>query len=298
MPARTVRSPTPIDLRLTLGRLAHGRGDPTTRIGRGEVCRALRSPDGPAAVRFAAAGDLVEVEAWGVGAAWALERAHAWCGVLDDVADFDPAPGLVRHLWRRHPGLRMPRTELVTEHLIPVICEQKVTGAEARRAYRRLTLALGERAPGPLGLMLPPDPERVATMPYYGFHPFGIEQRRATTIRQACRRASWLDAAAHLPLEVAKARIGALPGVGPWSVAEVSRVALGDADAVSVGDFHVPNLVAWVLAGEPRGTDERMLELLEPFRPHRGRVQLLIETGHVRPPAYGPRMAQRSIARS
>jgi len=179
-----------------------------------------------------------------------------------------------------------------------VICEQKVTGAEARRAYRRLTHALGEPAPGPLGLTLPPDPERLAATPYYELHPFGIEQRRATTIREVCRRASWLDAAADLPLEEAKARIGALRGIGPWSVAEVARVGLGDADAVSVGDFNVPNLVAWVLAHEPRGSDERMLDLLEPYRSHRGRVQLLIEAGHVRPPAYGPRMEPRSFERS
>lgn len=298
MPTRTVRSRHPIDLRLTLGPLAHGRGDPTTRIGHGEVRRALRSPDGPAAVRFAAAEDRIDVEAWGPGAPWVLERAPAWCGALDDAAGFDPPPGPVRRLWRRHRGLRMPRTGLVTEHLIPVICEQKVTGAEARRAYRRLVLALGEPAPGPLGLTLPPDPERLGAMPYYELHPFGIEQRRATTIREVCRRAGWLDAAGDLPLEDAKARIGMLRGIGPWSVAELARVGLGDADAVSAGDFHVPNLVAWVLAREPRGSDERMLELLEPFRPHRGRVQLLIEAGRARPPAYGPRMEPRSIERS
>jgi 3-methyladenine DNA glycosylase/8-oxoguanine DNA glycosylase len=298
VPARTVRSRHPIDLALTLGPLAHGRGDASTRIGRGEVHRALRSPDGPAAVRFTSAGeDRVEVEAWGDGAAWVLERAPAWCGALDDDGGFDPPAGPVRNLWRRHRGLRMPRTGLVAEHLIPAICEQKVTGTEARRAYRRLTLALGEPAPGPLGLTLPPHPARLASMPSYAFHPFGIEQRRAAVIREVGRRATWLDAAADLPLEDAKARIGLLRGIGPWSVAEVARVGLGDADAVSVGDYHVPNLVAWVLAREPRGTDDRMLELLEPYRPHRGRVQLLIEAGRARPPAFGPRMEPRSIER-
>jgi 3-methyladenine DNA glycosylase/8-oxoguanine DNA glycosylase len=100
-----------------------------------------------------------------------------------------------------------------------------------------------------------------------------------------------------LPLEDARARLGAFRGIGPWTVAEVSRLSLGDADAVSIGDYHVPNIVAWALAGEPRGTGERMLALLEPYRPHRGRVLLLLEASGIRPPAFGPRMEARSIHR-
>jgi 3-methyladenine DNA glycosylase/8-oxoguanine DNA glycosylase len=260
-----------------------------------DVVRASRTPDGPVSVRFLAAADHVEVEAWGPGAAWLLERAPDWCGALDDLAGFDPSPGPVREAWRRNSGLRIPRTGLVTERLIPVVLEQKVTGAEARRAYRRLTLALGEPAPGPLELVLPPDPSRVAELGYEAFHPFGVERRRADVVRAACARTAWLDASAGLPLDQAKSRIGLLHGVGPWSVAEVARTALGDADAVSVGDFHLPNLVAWALAREPRGTDARMLELLEPYRPHRGRAQLLLEATGIRAPAFGPRMEIRAI---
>jgi 3-methyladenine DNA glycosylase/8-oxoguanine DNA glycosylase len=297
MPTRRVSTPRPIDLRATLGPLVRGAGDPTMRMAGGSIERASRTPDGPVAVRFTPVGGAIEVEAWGAGAGWLLDRAEAWCGALDDDAGFDPPAGPVRELWRRHRGLRIPRTELVTERLIPVILEQKVTGSEARRAYRRLVRALGEPAPGPLGLTLPPAPARVASLPYYAFHPFGVERRRADVLRAVCARSARLDAAAELPLDEAKARIGLLHGIGPWSVAEVARTALGDADAVSVGDFHVPNLVAWALAREPRGTDERMLELLEPYRPHRGRVQLLIESGGIRAPAFGPRMEVRSIDR-
>src|SRR2546423_13016300 len=84
-------------------------------------------------------------------------------------------------------------------------------------------------------------------------------------------------------------RLRALPGGGSWSVAEGAMVALGDADAGAVGDYHLPHQVAWALAGEPRGDDARMLELLEPFRPHRGRVLRLIEVAGPRPPPPGPR---------
>jgi 3-methyladenine DNA glycosylase/8-oxoguanine DNA glycosylase len=266
------------------------------RVSRGEVVRASRTPEGPVTVRFREAEGGIEVGAWGAGSAWVLERADAWCGALDDISGFDPAGGIVREAWRRNRGLRIPATGLVTERLVPVILEQKVTGLEARRAYRAMTLALGEPAPGDLGLRLPPDPERLATLAYERFHPFGVERRRAEVIREVAHKRAWLDTAAELPLDEARARIGAMRGIGPWSVAEVARLSLGDADAVSVGDFHVPHLVAWALAGEPRGTDEQMLELLEPFAPHRGRVQLLLERSGLGAPKYGPRMEVRSIA--
>jgi 3-methyladenine DNA glycosylase/8-oxoguanine DNA glycosylase len=297
VPIRTVSTPRPIELRSTLGPLQRGKDDPTMRSGPGVVARASRTPEGPVAVRFAETADGVDVEAWGPGAGRLLERAPAWCGAFDDDDDFDPPKGLVRELWRRKRGLRIPATGLVTERLIPVILEQKVTGPEARRAYRRLANALGEPAPGPLELTLPPDPARIADLPYHAFHPFGVERRRAELLRFLCSRSAWIDEVTDLPLGEATTRLGSIPGIGPWTVAEVARIALGDADAVSVGDYHVPNLVAWALAREPRGTDERMLELLEPYRPHRGRTQLLLESSGIRAPAYGPRMEPRAIDR-
>jgi 3-methyladenine DNA glycosylase/8-oxoguanine DNA glycosylase len=291
--------PAEIDLEATFFPMRRGRGDPTTRIGRGEVWRASRTPEGPASARFAAEPGGVRVQAWGQGAGWVVERAAEWIGLADGTEAFDPPPGVVREAWRRHRGLRIPRTGLVAEHLIPSILEQKVTGLEARRAYRRLTLALAEPAPGPrdVRLVLPPDPARVAALPYYSMHPFGIERRRADVIRSVCGRAGWIDAAAALPLDEANARLRSVRGVGPWTVAEVARLGLGDADAVSIGDFHVPDVVAWTLAGRPRGTDAEMLELLEPYRPFRGLVQLLLERSGARAPAFAPRMDVREIER-
>ena len=87
----------------------------------------------------------------------------------------------------------------------------------------------------------------------------------------------------------------AFPGIGQWTAAEVARTALGDKDAVSVGDYHLPSLVAWALAGERRADDARMLELLEPYRGQRARVIRLLEVSGVGPPRRGPRMTPRSI---
>src|SRR4029079_5825019 len=91
--------------------------------------------------------------------------------------------------------------------------------------------------------------------------------------------------------EPAKRRLRALPGFGPWTSALVAMSAVGDADGVPVGDLHLPSMVTWALAGEPRGTDERMLELLESFAGHRGRVIRLLKSSGIRAPRFGPKLA-------
>jgi 3-methyladenine DNA glycosylase/8-oxoguanine DNA glycosylase len=88
-----------------------------------------------------------------------------------------------------------------------------------------------------------------------------------------------LEETVSLPLEAAYRRFTAITGVGPWTAARIGLIALGDPDAVTVGDLHLPHVVSWALAGERRGSDERMLQLLEPFRPHRGRVIRLLLAG-------------------
>jgi 3-methyladenine DNA glycosylase/8-oxoguanine DNA glycosylase len=190
--------------------------------------------------------------------------------------------------------LRLPRSGRVFHALVPSVFEQKITGTEALRAYAALLRAYGEPAPGPAGLLLAPDPAILADLPYHAYHPIGIERRRAEVVRRAATRAAWLEASA-TPAEAAL-RLTSLPGIGPWTAAEVVRSAFGDPDAVSVGDYHLPNMVAWALAGERRADDARMLELLEPYRGQRGRVQRLLEVGRVGAPRRGPRTVPRRIA--
>jgi 3-methyladenine DNA glycosylase/8-oxoguanine DNA glycosylase len=245
------------------------------------------------------AGDGLVVRGWGAGAGWALDRASSLLGLHDDPAALDalhPPHRLVAELARRFAGVRLPRTERVVEALVPAILEQKVTGGEAGRVYRALVLAHGEAAPGPFGLRLQPAPERLGAMPYYAFHPLGLERRRAETLRRVGATASRLEDLAGVPLPEARVRLAAVVGVGPWTVGEVTRMALGDPDAVSVGDFHLPSLVAFALAGEPRADDARMLELLGPYRGQRGRVVRLLEASGIEAPKRGPRMPTRSIA--
>ncbi len=295
MTARRIRLRTPLDLATTLGPLQHGRGDRTIRLTRGEAWLAIRTACGPATLRLVHATDaMLEVDAWGDGADVAMASVPELIGEADEPDRLVAQHPVVRDLQRRHTGLRMPTTRRVFAALLPSILEQKVTGTEAFRSYAALLRAHGEPAPGPGDLLLAPTPERIAALPYWAFHPLGVERRRADVIRRAARRAAWLDASA--TAEEARRRLTSLVGIGAWTAAEVLRSAFGDPDAVSVGDFHIPSSVAWALAGEPRATDERMLELLEPYRGQRGRVQRLLEVGRVTAPRYGPRLSPRSIA--
>ncbi|MCU1461606.1 MAG: hypothetical protein JWO37_1681 [Acidimicrobiales bacterium] len=289
-----------IDLRRSLGPMARW---PAMRVGRDGIWRATNTPDGPATthVWVDRNGD-VRMRAWGPGASWAGAGLPALAGAGDDVGGFGDVAArhpLVADLARRMPGLRMPRTRQVFEALVPTVIEQKVTGHEARRSYARLVRTLGRPAPGPgaaLGLVVPATADVWAATASWVFHRAGVERRRADTVRVAATYARRLDEAASLPMEAARRRLTALPGVGPWTAAEVAQIALGDADAVSVGDYHIPNTVAWALAGVARGDDDRMLELLEPFRPHRGRVVRLIEAAGIGAPKFGPRRPIDSIA--
>jgi 3-methyladenine DNA glycosylase/8-oxoguanine DNA glycosylase len=296
MRTRRIELRAPLDLAGTLGPLAHGRGDRTTHLATSEAWLAFRTPVGPATLHLALEGPmLVRARAWGAGASAALANAPALIGEDDRPEDFVARHPILRRLQRTHPGLRLPRSGRVLHALLPTILEQKVTGTEAFRAYAALLRRYGEPAPEPgPGLLLPPAPSVLAGLPYHAFHPLGVERRRAEVIRRAAARAGWLEAA--IDAGEASRRLTSLPGIGPWTAAEVVRSAFGDPDAVSVGDYHVPSSVAWALAGEPRADDARMLELLEPYRGQRGRVQRYLEVGRVTAPRYGPRMPPRRIA--
>jgi 3-methyladenine DNA glycosylase/8-oxoguanine DNA glycosylase len=258
-----------------------GFGDPCLRVLPDGVWRATRTPGGLATQRLREVRTgAIEVEAWGPGAVWLVERAPALCGALDRPEDFRPEQPLLRHLTRAHPGLRIGRTDAIFETALFVTLEQKIATREAWRNWRLMVRALGEPAPGPRqDLWAPPTPERVAATPYEVFHRFGIERRRAETLRRLAVVARRLEETAGLALETAYRRFQAIIGVGPWTAARIAMLAMGDGDAVFPGDLHLPHLVTSALAGEQRGSDERMLELLEPYRGHRARVVRLLLAG-------------------
>lgn len=285
---RTVPIEGPLDLRRTLGPL-HGSFDDKG------WWFASRTPIGPATLHIARTGQNLHGRAWGEGAALLLDRVDSIAGLDDDPAAFRTGHPIVGELHRVNPGLRMGRTNQVFAHLIVAVVGQKVTGVEAARAMRGLRRSFSEPAPGPKpDLWLPPDPERMAQLPYWQFHELHLEKKRADTLRRAASDAVAIDCLAKTGVEVAASHLLRLPGIGAWTVAETLSRSHGDPDQVSVGDYHLKNIVVHHLTGRPKGTDHEMLELLEEFRPHRGRVvRLLHSLGHA--PKFGPRMAPRQI---
>ena len=292
---RTLDLPFPIDLPRTFFGVRRGTHDPTCRFRDDGIWRTTRSPAGPATMRLVPDGGQVHVEAWGEGAEAVVDLAPSLVGCLDDATGFDPDHPVVARLWRDLSAVRVPRTAAVTETLINVVMEQRVTTFEARRAQQQLVERWSEPAPGPTDLMLPVDPEVLAGIAYYDLHVIGVERKRADTLRRVAATARRLDALVALPVAEAHQRLTTVVGVGAWSAAETALVALGDADAVPVGDAHLPSSVTWALTGEAVDDDQAMLSALEPFAGHRGRVIRLIMAANLAPPRTGPRYAPRDI---
>jgi 3-methyladenine DNA glycosylase/8-oxoguanine DNA glycosylase len=285
----------PLDLLATTFPLRQGLDDPTVRVGGGGIWRALRTAAGPATLHLRVDGDELEAAAVGPGARAALDLAPALAGLNDRPVQLHIRHPALAEARRRNPGLRLTAGTSVFDALVWVVLAQKVVGLDARRAYCDLVRRVGDPAPGGDGLLLPPDPVRLARTPYWTFHECNVERRRATTIVGAAHRGGALDRLAHLPAEEARSLLRTLPGVGQWTAAEVTAVSHGDPDAVPLGDFHVPNVVAYALAGEARATDERMLELLEPYAGQRGRVIRLLMSAGRGAPRYGPRLSRQDI---
>ncbi|MFD7817086.1 DNA-3-methyladenine glycosylase family protein [Streptomyces sp. NPDC059785] len=295
---RTWTPDGPLDLGLVLGPLRRGPGDPTFRATPdGSVWRACRTPAGPGTLRVALRGGAADAEAWGPGAEWLLDRLPDLLGASDDPSAFAPRHRLVALARHRRPGLRLTRTGLVLESLIPSILEQKVTADEAYRAWRLLVRQFGEPAPGPAPdrMHVMPDPRTWAMIPSWEWHRAGVDNKRASTILRAVRVAARLEEAVLLDPPRAQARLELVSGIGPWTSAEVVQRSHGAADSVTTGDLHLPRIVGYALAGDRDADDAVMLSLLEPYAGQRHRAARLILLSGRTPPRRRPKMPRTDI---
>jgi 3-methyladenine DNA glycosylase/8-oxoguanine DNA glycosylase len=287
VPASTDRALADLPMRLRW--YVAGRHDPTTRLGPGAFARAMWTPDGAATVLASWGDGTFAVRAWGPGAERGRSTVAAMAALDGRAALLPDVHPLVTESARRHRGLWAGASGDLYHALLPTIIEQRITSGAAKRQWRQLCERLGEPAPGPLALLLPPRPEVLAGRPPWWFHPFGIETKRARALVAVAEVADRLwDWARRPPAEVA-GLLSLVRGVGPWTIGSVLGPACGDEDAVAVGDYHLPDLVAWNLAGEARADDARMLSLLEPYRGQRGRVIRLVALLGRHAPAFGPR---------
>ena len=297
---RTLACAEPLDVALTFGPLVRGRRDPSSRIVGDRWIHAMRSPEGAVTLSLHADRSRAQVQfkAWGPGRAWIVEHAPDIAGTRDRPAAFVPTHPLVAALHRRRPGLRMIRLGAVRDVALATTIEQRVTTVEARRSWQVLVRRHGGPAPGVHDLFLPPSDEALGALADWEWRLIGIEGRRAAAMRGIARDACGLDRAIAAGDAVLERRLLGLRGVGPWTVAHVMHIAAGDADAVPVGDWHLPGHVGLALAGDARADDARMLELLEQFRPHRGRALRLILAGTHAPPRRASRARIHDVMRA
>lgn len=313
-----VRLDGPADLMGTLFPLRRGHGDPTLQRPLdggpwGDLWRTQRTPAGPATLRLTVeestqVASCVRVRAWGPGAAWSAGQAGELLGQGDDWAGFDgllgrlagepsdpaaPAASALAAVRRRRRGLRLLRTGIVLESAVAAVLEQKVTGVEARRAWRRLIRQYGEVPPGPApeGMRVLPDAEGWRSIPDHDWHLAGVGPQRMRTIRRLAAVAPALERTLALGRggEAVARALCSIPGVGEWTAAEITQRAHGDPDAISVGDYHLAHVVCHWFTGE-RGEDADMLRLMAPFAGHRQRVVRLITASGVAEERRGPKM--------
>jgi 3-methyladenine DNA glycosylase/8-oxoguanine DNA glycosylase len=285
------------DLTATVSVFSRGGDGPCFRRDASGVWLTMRTPLGGATLwmrqrRGAGEGGEVDARAWGPGRAWAIERVPHLCGEDDDWSDLDVSSSpLLSEVLRRNPGIRLSSGGLVFEMLVPSIIEQKVTVVEAWGAWRRLVRRHGEPAPGPApeGMFVVPGPEAWRFVPSWEWHAAGVDPRRSQTVVRASRVADAIDRSADVGAVEAARRLQSLPGIGVWTSAEVTLRAHGDADAVSVGDYHLAATVGTALTGEAVD-DDGMLALLAPWAGQRQRVLRLIERSGIRKPRRGPRI--------
>ena len=284
-------------LEACLAQLLRGPADPTLRRTPSGWWRAARSPYGPGLQRLVRSGDDVVVTCWGPGAHWLADQAPRLLGSADDATTFDPGPHrIVAEAHRHRPWLRLGRTDLVLEALAPTSIEQVVTGKEAFRAQRLLLQRFGERPDGPArdaahpayGMRLPLSAEQWLAVPGWEFLRAGVEARRTRAIVAGARSSRSLERlASDAYTGDTDTALRSLPGVGPWTSATVRQRAMGDPDAWSIGDYHVGRNISFALVGEQLD-DDAVTELLEPYRGHRYRVEVLLARVPG-PERHGPR---------
>jgi 3-methyladenine DNA glycosylase/8-oxoguanine DNA glycosylase len=288
----------PVDVAATLGLLRRGTADPAHLLdAAGVFWWACATPDGDGTLALRALRGVVTARAWGPGAEWLLDRVPALLGDGDDwsALDLGGQPRL-RDVARARPGLRLPATGLVMDSLVPAVLEQRVTGREAWRAWRLLLRRFGRPAPGPaLGLRVLPPAPTLLDIASWDWHRLGVDAQRQRAIRAAATVAPRLEDCVAMDRAAALARLRIVPGIGEWTAAETMQRAVGHPDAVSVGDYHIKDLVVHFLTGRPRGDDAEMLRLLEPWAGQRQRVVRLIELSGVGKPRFGPRLSPADI---
>ncbi|WP_434993451.1 DNA-3-methyladenine glycosylase family protein [Arthrobacter sp. Ld5] len=296
----------PYSLARTIGTLQCGPHDPSFIVEGPDHWLAFRTADGPVTLALRQRGSLnesrVQARAWGPGAACALASVPRLLGADDDWSTFDASefratlPDLARKGRYLAPGMRLPSSGRMLDTVARAVLEQRVTGIEAKRAWRYLLVRYGDAAPGagdvaPAALRLPPTAEQWRRVPSWDWHKAGVDAQRSSTILKAAHVASGLERLASLPGgDAVRTGLRSVSGIGVWTVAEVVQRTHGCPDSISVGDYHLAAYVGAALTGR-RTDDAGMIELLRPWKGQRQRVVRSLYASGFRKPTFGPRLS-------
>lgn len=143
------------------------------------------------------------------------------------------------------PGRRVPRTVDAAEFAVRAVLGQQVSTAAARTHAARLVTAHGTPVEDPEGGLthLFPTPEALA-----GLDPEALALPRSRRTTLTTLVTALADGSLRLGIdsdwEDARARLGALPGFGPWTIEVIAMRALGDPDAFLPTDLGIRRAAA------------------------------------------------------
>jgi 3-methyladenine DNA glycosylase/8-oxoguanine DNA glycosylase len=251
-----------------------GPFDPTGTLDRDCFRKAFFYSEEPAAIEICRAERGLKICAHGSFADELLTETIAGLQQDDGYTAFaTPDTGVLR-LHTLHPGLRLLRVPWLYDITCSAILQQRVRTVDAMREWRRITQRWG--TPAPLGLRSFPSADVLAHVPMFALESIGIDAKRARTLLAFARESRLVSMKSGMTFADLRKYLLRIPGIGPWTTESVMGYGAGDTDAAIPGDLHLPRVVCYALAGEERGSDERMMELLEPFRGDRFRIIRLI----------------------
>ncbi len=270
-----------LDLGRTFALQRFGLFDPTAELSARRVSKAFSSAHGTTVVDITLAPPCITFEASGADEAPTVADLDTSLQADDGYESFTPSNPLLAKLHRTLPGMRLLRVPWRFDVACCAVLQQRVTVREALQQWRRIVQRYGEVAPSRPALRAFPSAERIAGMASWRLEELGVDPKRTRAMIALAREVHRRDLFGN-PHDVARVRkiMRSIRGIGPWTTELTLGFGYGDPDALPVGDLHLPHLVTWALAREPRGTDARMEELLEPYRGHRFRVvRLLLAAG-------------------
>lgn len=256
-----------------------GPYDPTAELSDDLFRKAFFYRGQPQTIEVVRAGTALEVRVFGCYAEELAEETAAGLRQDDGYAEFTTKDTGILRLFRMLPGLRVIRVPWLYDMTCSAILQQRIRTVDAMRDWRRITQRYG--APAPLGLRAFPRADVLAQVPQFELEQMGIDAKRAKTLLRFAKELRFVSLRPGMDFAQLRQTLLRVSGIGPWTTETVMGYGAGDMDAAIPGDLHLPRVVCYALAGERTGTDERMMELLEPFRGHRFRIIRLLSASGV-----------------